>query len=393
LEFGKRHYGNVVYLVFENNERLREIFGADCDVNRIITGLEAFSRQTISKENTLIIFDEIQACEAALTSLKYFCENAREYHIACAGSLLGLAVNRGKYSFPVGKVDLLHMYPMNFEEFLTEVNPYMIPLIRKSYESDSQFALHEQALELYRTYLVVGGMPEVVSKYIETKDFDYTKVKQFSIFETYIADMAKYATGAEYLRHKETYNSIPYQLAKENKKFQFNLIQSGARSKNYADSLLWLQAANIVLQCTKVREGKHPLAFYADALSYKIYMSDVGLLTAKSEYSPASIIADINLGGEAKGALCENYVAQELTANGHALYYWESQGTAEVDFILQKDGKVIPAETKAAEHVKAKSLNQFVKKYDIEYSIRISAKNFGFENNIKSVPLYAVFCI
>ena len=322
------------------------------------------------------------------------CEVAPEYDIVCAGSLPGLAINREGYSFPVGKVEILHMFPMNFKEFLMAMdNDHLINSIEESFKSNKELALHDKALELYRTYLVVGGMPEAVKTYLDNKDFTFVKAKQMYINETYARDMAKYSTRTEAKRADAAYNSIPFQLAKENRKFQYNLIKSGARAKDYESSLDWLKTAGIVLQCTKVKEGKLPLNFYIDSLSYKVYMSDVGLLTAKNDSIPMNIIADKNIGAEAKGALTENYIAQQLAFNEIPLYYWESDSTAKVDFVWQGDETVMPIEVKSSDNVKAKSLMQFVKKYEPKYSIRISAKNFGFENKIKSVPLYAVWCI
>ncbi|MEG0529275.1 MAG: AAA family ATPase [Bacilli bacterium] len=396
MEFGKENYDNTVYFNFEGNKALCSIFDLDLNPDRIIMELSALCSQKINKRNTLIIFDEIQASEKALTSLKYFCEEAPEYNIIAAGSLLGLAVNRGSYSFPVGKVDILTMYPLTFKEFLWAIKKEeLITLITNAYKENTPLseALHTQAMELYRTYLIVGGMPAVVNQYLNKNDFDYVRIEQNAIFNAYTSDMTKYSTQNEAMKTAAVYDSIPYQLARENNKFQYNLIKSGARASAYEFSMEWLKKAGIVIQCVKTLEGKMPLEFYKAATSYKIYMSDVGMLTAKSNYSPTMILSNTNLGGEAKGALTENYIAQELFANGHTLFYWESNGKAEVDFIIQIKDKIVPIESKAAENVKAKSFDLFRKKYNIDYGIRISGKNFGLENGIKSVPLYAVFCI
>ncbi|MDR1405237.1 MAG: AAA family ATPase [Candidatus Methanoplasma sp.] len=395
-EFGSRMYGNVAYFFFENNPKLQNLFseGID-DIQTIIEKLSAYSGKTIMPSSTLIIFDEIQACNSALSSLKRFYEDAPEYHIACAGSTLGLALKRDDYSFPVGKVDIMHMHPMNFEEFLTALgHDTLLKMIGDAFSSNKPLpdALHSKALELYRRYLTVGGMPEAVRTYIERGDYVLVKAKQMSILETYTTDMGKYSTPREANKTRAAYNSIPYQLAKENRKFQYNLIKSGARAKEYESSLDWLKITGVVLECRKTL-GKAPLAFYVDPLSYKIYMSDVGLLTAKSDFIAMSVLTDTNLGGEAKGALAENYVAQEIVAAGRNLYYWESDGKAEVDFILQGERGAIPVEVKAAENTRSRSLGVFKETYSPEYSVRISSKNFGFENGIKSIPLYAVWCI
>lgn len=396
LQFGKSHYSNVVYLNFEGNNDLSSIFETNLNPHRIITALEAISTQKIQPETTLIIFDEIQASERAITSLKYFCEDAPQYHILAAGSLLGIAVNREKFSFPVGKVDMLTMVPLSFAEFLLATNNETLKeQIENSYKNDEALPsiLHNKAIELYRTYLIIGGMPAAVNEYLKSGDFDFIRTVQLNIYNAYTADMAKYSARSEMIKTQAVYDSIPYQLARENKKFQYALIKSGARASAYENSLDWLERSGIVLKCYKTKEGKLPLEFYKDANSYKIYLSDVGLLCAKSNYTPSLILSDINLGGEAKGALTENYVAEQLLANDFTPFYWESEGKAELDFVLQLDDKVVPIECKSANNVKAKSFALFMNKYNLDYGIRISLKNFGFENNIKSVPLYAVFCI
>ena len=397
LEFGKQNYTNVAYFFFENNERLQTLFNKGVDkIPSLFMELGAIAGQTISPQTTLVIFDEIQACPAAITALKRIYETANEFHVACAGSLLGLALHRdANYSFPVGKVDMLNMFPMNFKEFLVATNrESLVGMIKECYDTDKPLlpAMHELALEQYKTYLAIGGMPEVVLEYINRNDFNFVKAKQLAICEVYSNDMIKYCTRTEAMRNNAAYNSIPAQLAKENKKFQYALIQSGARSKNYADSLFWLEKANIIIKVSKTKEGKMPLAAYEDLLSFKIYFSDVGLLAAKSNLSATNILTD-SYGGEMKGAVTENFVAQELTVNGIRPYYWESNGIAELDFVIQLDYKIIPIEAKAGVNTKAKSLDTFRKKYNIEKSIRISAKNFGYENGIKSVPLYSVWCI
>ena len=397
LEFGKNNYGNVAYFFFENNENLKAIFNRSIDsIPKLFMELSQLVGQTILPQSTLIIFDEIQACPAAISTLKRINETANEYHVVCAGSLLGLAIHRdAQYSYPVGKVDLLNMYPMNFREFLMALgSDELITMIEESYRYDKELnsAMHELALEFYRTYLVVGGMPECVLEYIKRSDFDFVKAKQLAICEIYTNDMVKYCTRTEAMRNIASYNSVVAQLAKENKKFQYSLIQSGARSKDYADALFWLEKASIVIRVSKTKEGKMPLAGYEDLLSFKIFFSDVGLFSAKSNLAPISILTQ-NFGAEVKGALTENYVAAELVASEIRPYYWESQGVAELDFVIQQGDSIIPIETKSGLNTKSKSLDAFRKKYDIKKSIRVSSKNFGFENCIKSVPLYAVWCI
>ncbi|MDR0523732.1 MAG: AAA family ATPase [Candidatus Methanoplasma sp.] len=395
-EFGAREYGDVAYFFFENNPRLQSLFDRGVeDAHSLVEDLSAYSGRAISPGSTLIIFDEIQACGAALSSLKRFCEDAPEYHVACAGSALGLALERGGFSFPVGKADAMHMRPMSFEESLSALgNAPLLDAIRDGFESDSPLppALHSKAMEAYRRYLVVGGMPEAVKTYAERGDLMLVKAKQMSILDAYATDMGKHSTPQEANRTRAAYNSLPFQLAKENRRFQYNLIKSGARAKEYEGSLEWLKTAGIALECRKT-QGKAPLSFYSDPLSYKVYMSDVGLLAAKGDFIPSSIISDAGMGGEARGALAENYVAQEIAAGGRDLYYWESEGRAEVDFVIQGERGAIPVEVKAAENTRSRSLGVFRDTYSPEYSIRVSGRNFGFENGIKSVPLYAAWCL
>lgn len=395
ISFGKNNYADYAYFNFEANEELKSIFDRNLEPSRIVLELGAVLGRRIS-EHTLIIFDEIQAAPKALTSLKYFYEQAPEYHIIAAGSLLGVALERENYSFPVGKVNSINMYPMDFYEFLMATeNEALADIIEAGYRDDTPLSeqLHSRALELYRAYLVVGGMPEVVREYVETNDYRMVRVKQAEIINNYTADMAKYATKNEAVRHVATYNSIPSQLARENKKFQYRLIGSNARSREYEGSIDWLYKAGVVLKCEKVNEGKVPLEFYKDITSFKIYFSDVGLLAAKAMIPVETILSDINFGGEAKGAVTENYLAVQLACREHNLYYWESNSTAELDFVIMYGNGILPIECKANIHVKAKSLEIFKKKYDIAQSMRVSAKNFGMENGIKSVPLYAAWCI
>jgi len=395
LTFGKAYYRNTVYFNMEDSKEITTIFERDLNPERIVRELSAKIGQSIFKKETLIIFDEIQSCERALTALKYFCEEAPEYHIIAAGSLLGVALNREKYSFPVGKVDMITLYPLDFEEFLwATANTKICNLIRESFEAFAPLSLHETAMDLYKTYLVVGGMPRSVSEYIDTKDFDFVMVAQKTLNDSYVADMAKYATPHETTKIMAAWSSVPAQLAKENHKFQYKIIKSGARAYVYEIPLDWLKAAGIINKCIRIHEGKMPLSAYADNSSFKLYMADTGLLCSKFDIR-ANIILDSPVSFHGfKGALTENYVMQALVTNGFTPYYWSSPGKAELDFVFQdRQGNVIPLEVKSAENVKAKSLKLFMSLYKPPYGIRVSAKNFGFENNIKSIPLYGVFCL
>jgi len=395
LSFGKEYYKNTVYFNFEDSIELSNIFERDLNPSRIIKELSVKSGQTILSEDTLIIFDEIQACERALTSLKYFYENAPEYHIIAAGSLLGVALNREKYSFPVGKVAMITLHPLDFEEFLWALDKKSLAdLIRTAYEENELLTLHETAMDFYRLYLVIGGMPRVILEYIEKQDFNFVLAAQKTLNDAYIADMAKYATPNETTKIMAAFNSLAAQLAKENRKFQYKVIKSGARAYEYETSLEWLNASGIIIKCNKVKEGKLPLTAYVDGSSFKIYMMDTGLLCSKFGIPANSVLVETPSFNGFKGALAENYVCSALTTNGYTPFYWESQGKAEVDFVIQdKEGNIIPVEVKSSDNVKAKSLTQYINRYKPVYSIRISSKNFGFENEIKSVPLYAVFCL
>jgi predicted AAA+ superfamily ATPase len=343
----------------------------------------------------LLIFDEIQACERALTSLKYFCEDAPQYHIAAAGSLLGVTLNRSKFSFPVGKIDKIMLYPLDFEEFLWALGRKNgAELIRECFEADRKFTAHADFLDLYKLYLLVGGMPRVISEYIENNDYNRISVTQRNINDAYIADMVKYAQPTETNKILAAFNSIPAQLAKENHKFQYKIIKTGARAYEYEAPIDWLQAAGIVRKCVKVTEGGFPLELFAQHNSFKVYLLDAGLLSSKYHLPANVLLSDFSGFDNIKGALAENYVFSTLTANGYDPHYWESEGKAEVDFVFQdKNGKIIPVEVKSSENNRSRSLNLYVSKYKPDYAIRISAKNFGFGNSIKSIPLYAVWCI
>lgn len=395
LSFGKKYYKNTVYFNLEDSVEVANIFNRDLNPKRIIMELSAKCGQSILKGDTLIFLDEIQACERALTSLKYFCENAPEYHIIAAGSLLGVAVNREKHSFPVGKVDMFTLYPLDFEEFLWALGKEaLVDLVRKSFNSNEPFTMHDSLMDLYKTYILTGGMPAAVLEYIDKSDFNFVLAVQKTINDAYIADMAKYALPNETTRIMAAFNSVPAQLAKENKKFQYKIIKSGARAYEYETPLDWLKASGVIIKCHKANEGKLPLSAYTDFTSFKVYMTDTGLLCSKFGIPANAVLFGNPSFNGFKGALAENYVASALVVNGYTPYYWESQGKAEVDFLIQdKEGNIIPIEVKSADNVRSKSLNMFIMRFAPPYSIRISAKNFGYENGIKSIPLYSVFCV
>ena len=392
-EFGEKNYKNTVYVNFEQDEKIIPYFESSLSPNDIINVLEKFYNSKIIPNQTLIFFDEIQNCNKALTSLKYFAEQAPEYDIISAGSLLGVSINRENFSFPVGKVIMKTVYPMTFEEFLMACKKdLLIEQIKKSFQTSQPLndILHKEALELYKEYLIVGGMPMVINSYLENSEtLKYTDIQSL-ILSAYTSDMAKYTENSQSIKTISAYESIPSQLGKENKKFQYAMIQKGARASLFGESIDWLLNAGLVLKCDKTSRGDVPPNMYADVSSFKIYMSDVGLLSNKSKITNNNIDEYNQL---YRGAITENYVAEELKTNGYDLYYWEATTGSEVDFIIIKDEKIVPIEVKSSENTKSKSLNSFVKQYKPDYSIRISSKNFGFENGIKSVPLYAVFLI
>lgn len=395
-ELGERFFQNTVYVNFERMKVISDYFQGELSPDRIIKLLEEYYNQKIIPDKTLIIFDEIQACERALTSLKYFCEEAPEYHIAAAGSLLGVAINREEYSFPVGKVIMKTLYPLCFDEFLCAVGKgYFVNIIKEHYKSMEELsaAAHQELLEWYYRYLFIGGMPAAVNEYIARESLINVPEVQSLILNAYTADMAKYATDSESTKIRNAYLSMPAQLAKENKKFQYKLIRKGATAGLFGDSIAWLVFSGVVLQCDKVSRGDMPLIAFRDVLSFKLYLSDVGLLSAFTGITSESIMRK-ELSELYRGSLAENYVAQTLNTKGYALYYWTSDSpVAEVDFLIQKGSKVMPIEVKSGEHVRAKSLQHFAKLYEPKAMIRLSERNFGTDGEIYAVPLYAAFCI
>jgi predicted AAA+ superfamily ATPase len=390
LAFGKKEYENVAYFNFETDARLKDTFEENINPEYLIPILSRISSQTIVKEKTLIFFDEIQLCERALTSLKYFCEQAPEYHIIVAGSLLGIAVNRQQFSFPVGKVDMKTLYPMDMEEFLIAMGEKeLVTAIKNSFNDNLPMpsALHNIAMEYYRKYLVVGGMPECVSKFKETQNYTLIRHTQDMILLSYLNDMSKYNITNEIKKTRLVYDNITVQLSKENTRFQYKLVKSGGRAAEFENAIEWLTLSGITSKIYGLEDIQKPLENYKNIDSFKIYISDIGLLCAKKEIVPMEL-------NDFKGGMTENYVNIHLNINEYTQYYWKApRGTAEVDFIIMREGKIIPVEVKSADNTRAKSLDVYMKKYEPEYAVKISSKNFGFENNIKSIPLYAVFCL
>ncbi len=396
LEFGRTHYENVAYFNFETNPKLADTFAENISPEYLIPILSHIAGQTIVREKTLIIFDEVQLCERALTSLKYFCEDAPEYHIIVAGSLLGVAVNRSKFSFPVGKVDMKTLYPMDMEEFMLALGETaLVEQIKTCFQTDTPLpsALHDAALQLYRQYLIVGGMPECVMQYANTKDFLLIRHLQDTILASYLNDMSKYNKLNEIKKTRLAYDNITVQLSKPNTRFQYKLVKKGARASEFENAIEWLILSGIVSQVYRVEQIKKPLENYRDIDAFKIYVSDLGLLCAKKDLTAPDILYMTDELNDFKGGMTENYVQVQLMSNGYRTYYWETDRGAEVDFIIQRDGKLIPIEVKSADNTRAKSLKLYMDRYQPAYAIKLSTKNFGFEDGKKTVPLYAAFCI
>ncbi len=393
--FCKKEFNNYLYINIEKEENIANIFDSTLDPEEIIEKIEILKGITINVENTIIFLDEIQKSERAITSLKYFAESDKPYKIVCAGSLLGVKINRFDSSFPVGKVVIKYMFPLDFEEYLIALNEEkLINEIKTCYKENKKMLepIHEKALDLYKKYLIIGGMPAMVKNFIDS-DKKINKVDyeiQENIITSYLADMNKYTENSEGIRNNKIYNSIPKELARENNTFKFSLVDKSARLERYKSSLEWLEASNIVLMCNLVNKTSSPLKVYKEDEKFKLYLSDPGLLRSLSNIDYTEILLDKN--EMYKGVLTENYVACELYNKFRELYYY-TFSKYEIDFLIKIDGSIIPVEVKSGRRVNSKSLNNYIEKYKPEYSIRISTKNFGLENNIKSVPLYAVFCI
>lgn len=396
-EFCKNEFENYIYINLLDNPQIVDLFEQSIPTEEKFTKMQWILNENIDLEKTIIFFDEIQLSEKLISNLKYFCESDKPFKIICAGSLLGVKINRFHSSFPVGKVKMEYMYPMDFEEFLMATSSQgLIDEIYKCYNEVISMtnALHEKLLNLYRLYLCVGGMPQAVQNIVDVDqnifDFDKTIVK--NIIESYLNDMNQYIfNNTEKSRIEAIYKSIPGQLGNVSNKFQYTKINSNARSRDYESALQWLISSTMIYKCNLLKTIQIPPKAYADEEYFKLYISDVGLLTSLLEIQYNDILLDNNF--LYKGNIAENYVAEQLVRNGVSLYYWKSNSDAEIDFILYNEDGLIPIEVKASDNITSKSLNSYIKKYNPKYAIRISSKNFGFENNIKSIPLYATFLI
>jgi predicted AAA+ superfamily ATPase len=399
-EFGKDQYDTVAYLNFETNPRLNETFAEDLDPSYLLPLLSREAGVSIVPERTLIILDEVQLCERALTSLKYFCERAGRYHVIAAGSLLGVAVNRREFSFPVGKVDIKTMHPLGMGEFLEALGEgELAAAIRDSFEKNAPLpaVLHEAALTRYREYLAVGGMPDCVSKYAATGDMVLVRHIQDTILESYLNDMSKYNKAADIKKCRQVYDVITVQLSQKNTRFQYKLIKKGGRAAEFENAIEWLCLSGIVTRVYNVEQAQKPLENFRNIDAFKMYVSDTGLLCAKKEIVPRDVMLPGSGGRDElalfKGGLTENYVCGQLRIKGIKSYYWTSEYSAEVDFIAQLDSKIIPIEVKSASNAKAKSLDVYMRTYRPEYAVKLCGRNFGFENTIKTIPLYAAWLL
>lgn len=394
-EFEKNVYVNLL-----EHREIVNIFKEEISSEEKFEKMKLSLGKSIDIENTIIFFDEIQESEELISNLKYFCENEKPFKIICAGSLLGVKINRFHSSFPVGKVQMINMYPMSFDEFILanmpELGSVMIEEIKKCYKENKEMSLvlHRKLIDLYRVYICIGGMPACVNNYLKcNKDIlKYNKGVIEDIIDSYLNDMNKYIiNNFEAIRIEEIYKTIPAQLENSSGKFQYSKIKKGARSKDYESALNWLYSSTLVHKCTVLNSINIPPKAYMDNEIFKLFLSDVGILTSLLEINYREILLDYPF--LYKGILAENYVAGEFVQNNISLYYWKSKSDAEVDFVIYNDEGLIPVEVKSSDNTKSKSLNIYMERYKPKYGIRISTKNFGLKNNIKSVPLYAVFCI
>jgi predicted AAA+ superfamily ATPase len=389
-EFGKTHYKNIAYVNFETALSLHHIFESGFEVEKLIMALKIETGADIIPGETLIILDEIQECEAAITSLKYFQENANQYHIVAAGSLLGVASNK-KRSFPVGKVDFLDLHPLSFSEFLLAVNePQLLNLLQKK-DWGLITAFKSKYIDLLKHYYYVGGMPEVVLTYINEKDFKRVREKQLNILTSYEQDFSKHAPNEIVPRIRLVWQSIPSQLAKENRKFTYGNLKKGARAREFELAIEWLTNAGIVHKVNRCNKPGMPLIAYTVLSDFKLFILDVGLLAAMGNLDIHTLISEQSLFEEFKGALTEQYVLQQLRSIDQLpIYYWSAEkATAEIDFLIQYQNRIIPIEVKAAENLKAKSLKSYHQKFSPEMSIRTSLSDYRKEDWLVNLPLYA----
>lgn len=389
--FGEQAFAKVAYINFDNNPRMKSLFAGDYDIQRLLLGLKIESGVDIQAEDTLIIFDEIQEVPQALSSLKYFYENAPQFYIMAAGSLLGVSLHH-QVSFPVGKVDFLPLYPMDFYEFLTALGKQDLVQLLKLQDWMLISAMKSRYIDLLRQYYFVGGMPEAVKTFVQTQNLDEVRQVQRNLLMAYEQDFSKHIQdGHTVQRVRALWHAIPEQLAKENKKFVYSLLQKGARSKDYELALQWLKDSGLVHLVPRIKKPHLPLSAYQDG-AFKLFGLDVGLLTAQTHLDKSVLLEGNRLFTEFKGALTEQYVLQQLIASqDNPVFYWATErGTAEVDFVLQYKQAVIPIEVKAEENMKAKSLKVYVEQFQPQKAIRFSMADYREQDWMVNVPLYVV---
>ena len=390
-EFGRSAYRDMVYINFDSNSRMAELFASDLNTDRLIMGIELYAGKKIDPDSTLLIFDEVQEVPRALSSLKYFYENAPQYHIICAGSLLGIALHEGT-SFPVGKVDFLELYPLSFREFLMAVTGIQFAKLLDSQDYKMITSFKQTYIEALKQYYFIGGMPEAVENFTEERDFYEVREVQKRILEAYEQDFSKYAPLEIVPKIRMVWNSIPSQLAKENKKFLYGLVREGGRAKEYETAIMWLCDCGLVYKIERVKGGGIPLKAYVDQKAFKLFVVDVGLLGCMTGLSPKILLDGNDLFTEFKGALTEQYVCQQLKTleNLSIYYYTNDRGSCEVDFVVDTGERTVPVEVKAEVNLKAKSLKTYYEKYQPEISIRTSMADYRPEEWLMNLPLYAI---
>jgi hypothetical protein len=390
-EFGKHAYRNTVYINFDANSRMAELFASDLDTDRLIMGLELYAGHKIEPDNTLLIFDEVQEVPRALASLKYFYENAPQFHIVCAGSLLGIALHEGT-SFPVGKVDFLKLYPLSFNEFLMALGQERFARLLEKQDFQMITSFKQTYIDALKQYYFVGGMPEAVQYFAENKDFTEVREIQKRILTAYEQDFSKHAPHEIVPRIRMVWNSIPSQLAKENKKFIYGLVREGGRAKDYETAIMWLSDCGLVHKVSRVNGAGIPLKAYEDLKAFKLFAVDVGLLSCMTGLRQGTLLDGNNLFTEFKGALTEQYVCQQLkTLEDLSVYYYTNdKNSCEVDFVVDAGELIAPVEVKAEVNLKAKSLKTYQEKFSPKISVRTSMADFKKEDWLVNIPLYAI---
>lgn len=390
-EFGEKAYQDTIYINFDSNSRMSELFSEDLNVDRLIMGIELYAGKKIDPDHTLLIFDEVQEVPKALSSLKYFYENAPQYHIVCAGSLLGIALHGGT-SFPVGKVDFLNLYPLSFKEFLMATTGERFAELLENQDYQMVNAFKQTFIDALKQYYFVGGMPEAVESFVEEKDFNEVREIQKRILSAYEQDFSKHAPIEIVPKIRMVWNSIPSQLAKENKKFIYGLVREGGRAKEYETAIMWLCDCGLIHKVSRVNAAGLPLKAYEDLKAFKMFLVDVGLLGCMTGLRQRTLLDGNELFTEFKGALTEQYVCQQLkTIQDLDIYYYTNdRGSCEVDFVVDTGEEIVPLEVKAEVNLKAKSLKTYHEKYNPPISIRTSMADYKKEDWIVNLPLYAI---